>query len=175
GWVSNRFGSVLEGSCSPSNLCARSPSWSRAQKLIFRAMLQPVPPSPRASSETRAASASVGVAAIEIEAFAPSSHLVAESTLAHSRRGFDYVREQIEYDLFGHRSARWLIEIRDRDGSLRVTVLRAGVIVDARPEAGAHRHFGDSLPRPNRYVRRAVRADHRQRTDESSASSSVFR
>jgi hypothetical protein len=91
--------------------------------LIFRRLLQPVPPSPRASSETRAASTSVGVAAIEIEAFAPSSHLVAESTLAHSQRGFDYVREQIEYDLLRHRRARWLIEIRDRDGSLQVTVL----------------------------------------------------
>ncbi|RAO31450.1 hypothetical protein PSN13_04013 [Micromonospora saelicesensis] len=61
GWVSNRLARVLLLSCSLSILWAWSPSSSRAQKLIFQALLQPVPPSPRAVRETRAALARAGV------------------------------------------------------------------------------------------------------------------
>ena len=44
-----------------SILWAWSPSSSRAQKLIFQALLQPVPPSPRKISDCRAAANSSGV------------------------------------------------------------------------------------------------------------------
>ena len=47
GWVSNRFVSVDSFNCSSTILCAWSPSLKRAQKLIFQALLHPVPPSPR--------------------------------------------------------------------------------------------------------------------------------
>lgn len=57
GWVSQRLGRVEFFSCSESILWAWSPSHSRAQKLIFQALDQPAPPSPRAPRETLAASA----------------------------------------------------------------------------------------------------------------------
>jgi hypothetical protein len=65
GWELKRFGWVLPplpaGASRPLRIrWARSPSARRAQKLIFHALLQPVPPSPRALSETFAAAASSG-------------------------------------------------------------------------------------------------------------------
>ena len=50
-------------SSSDSIRCAWLPSSSRAQKLIFQALLQPVPPSPRARSDVRAAATSSGFVA----------------------------------------------------------------------------------------------------------------
>ena len=49
----------VSNSC--SILSAWSPSSRRAQKLIFQALLQPVPPSPRSSSVFFAAAANCGV------------------------------------------------------------------------------------------------------------------
>src|SRR5690554_276044 len=57
GWVSNRLGRVDSFKISCTILCERLPSCNRAQKLIFHALLQPVPPSPRVFSVTRIASA----------------------------------------------------------------------------------------------------------------------
>ena len=64
GWVSNIFGMVLLAINSLSIRKAWSPSNSRAQKLTFHALLQPVPPSPRNSSDFFAAANSSGVAAV---------------------------------------------------------------------------------------------------------------
>lgn len=61
GQVSNMLGSVPVEISSPSILKAWSPSSSRAHRLIFHALLQPVPPSPRVFSDFFTAAASSGV------------------------------------------------------------------------------------------------------------------
>ena len=69
GWVSKRFGQGVARQA-PRRAClwAWSPSSRRAQKLIFHALLQPVPPSPRKISDCRAAANSFGVRGRDLRA-----------------------------------------------------------------------------------------------------------
>ena len=59
GCASNKLGNVFPARASTSILWAWSPSRKRAQKLIFQALLQPVPPSPRKRSDCFADCSSV--------------------------------------------------------------------------------------------------------------------